>query len=51
MSLADRQKALQILTKEIAADVRASELAKLMGMGLTTLQACRVHLKSMAKMQ
>ena len=40
-SPADRQKALQILAEGIAAGARASVLAKLMGVGLTTLQRWR----------
>ena len=45
-SPADRQKALKILAEEIAAGARASELAKLMGVGLTTLQRWRREFKA-----
>ena len=45
-SPADRQKALQILPEGIAAGARASELAKLMGVGLTTLQRWRREFKA-----
>ncbi|WP_158217008.1 hypothetical protein [Synechococcus sp. 8F6] len=38
----DRQKALQILDEGIEGGARASELARLLGVGLTTLQLSRV---------